>query len=126
MAVEERVSEAEDELEGWIKDAVEEAQREVFGGDSTLTDDDLRKINELHREMRERGEDGIWGNVEYQIYRSEDDGEEVVALDTFGVPRIPEDADVPEDDRERYNTVLSEYGVELSQRVERQFEEWRG
>ncbi len=126
MTVEDRVEEAEDLLEDWIRTAVEEAQEEVFkGDDAVLEDEELGELSRIDREMKESGEGSLWGDVEYQIYRAEDAaGEDSVALDTFGVPRIPEDADVDDGLRERLNDALSEYGVELSERVEDQFEDW--
>lgn len=123
MSLDERVEEAEDKLEDWIRSAVEEAQQEVFQGeDAVLDDDELRELTRIDEEMKRSGEGSLWGDVEYQIHRS-DDGESV-ALDTFGVPRVPEDVDVDDALRERLNDALSDYGVELSERVESQFESW--
>lgn len=124
-----RMREARNLLERWIKNAVREAQQEVFGEDPRLEEEDLRKINSVDEALKERGEEGLWGSVHYRIYTEEnEDGEEVVSIDTFGVPMIPADldsVDVGEDDRRTYNDVLSDYGVKVSQKVERQFEEWR-
>ena len=124
-----RMREAENLLEQWIKKAVSEAQEEVFGEDPRLQKEDLRRINEVDQALKERGEEGLWGSVHYRIYTQEnEEGEEVVSIDTFGVPMIPADlgaVEVGEDDRKLYNDVLSDYGVKVSQRVEDQFEEWR-
>lgn len=124
-----RMREAEDLLEDWIKNAVREAQKEVFGEDPRLEKDDLRRINNVDEALKERGEDGLWGSVHYRIYTEENDaGEEVVSIDTFGVPMIPANldaVDVDEDDRRKYNDALSDYGVKVSQKVEHQFEEWK-
>jgi hypothetical protein len=121
------MEDAEDELEGWIRNAVEEAQEEVFGDDD-LGDGDLRMINQADESLKDRGDGGLWGSVRYRIYTEEtEDGDEVVSIDTFGVPTIPPDLDVgiDEETRERYNDMLSDYGVEVSERVEEQFEDWR-
>lgn len=124
-----RMREAQNLLEQWIKNAVREAQEEVFGEDPRLEEGDLRSINQVDEVLKERGEEGLWGSVHYRIYMEEnEEGEEVVSIDTFGVPMIPSDldsVDVGEDDRRMYNDVLSDYGVKVSQKVESQFEEWR-
>lgn len=123
MSLDDRVEAAENKLEDWIRNAVEEAQKEVFKGDGAVLDEsELRELARIDEEMKESGEGSLWGDVEYQIHRS-DDGDSV-ALDTFGVPRVPEDVDVDDDLRRRLNDALSEYGVELSRRVEQQFESW--
>lgn len=124
-----RMREAESLLEKWIKNAVREAQEEVFGEDPRLEEGDLRKINSVDEVLKERGEEGLWGSVHYRIYTEEnEEGEEIVSIDTFGVPMIPSDldsVDVGEEDRRMYNDVLSDYGVKVSQKVEEQFGEWR-
>ena len=126
-----RMQEAEDLLEEWISNAVEEAQKEVFGEDSRLDSQDLRRINKVDKALRERDSDGggLWGSVHYRIYTKEtEDGDEVVSIDTFGVPMIPSDLDsleVDESERRTYNDVLSDYGVKVSQKVEEQFKDWR-
>jgi len=124
-----RMREAENLLEQWIKKAVREAQEEVFSEDPRLEEGDLRKINRVDEVLKERGEEGLWGSVHYRIYTEEnEEGEEIVSIDTFGVPMIPADlegVDVDEDDRRMYNDILSDYGVKVSQKVESQFEEWR-
>lgn len=128
MDIHERMEDAEDRLEDWIKNAVEEAQREVFAEEERIEDDDLNTINRADEALKERGEDGLWGSVHYRIYTEEDDeGDEIVSIDTFGVPMIPPDVDVEmeEDRRETYNDILSDYGVAVSQKVEKQFSEWR-
>jgi hypothetical protein len=129
MDIHQRMEDAEDRLEDWIKNAVEEAQQEVFGDAAGIDEGDLRTINEANEALKERGDDGLWGSVHYRIYTEEnDDGEEIVSIDTFGVPSIPADldaVDVDEGTREQYNDVLSDYGVKVSQKVEQQFEEWR-
>ncbi|MFP4174690.1 MAG: hypothetical protein ACLFSW_02800 [Halobacteriales archaeon] len=127
MDIHRRIEDAEDRLEDWIRNAVEDAQQEVFG-DGRLDDDDLRRINEVDETLKERDDGGLWGTVQYRIYVEEtEDGDEVVSLDTFGVPSIPPDIDldVDEEKRERYNDALSDYGVVVSERVEEQFEDWR-
>lgn len=126
MSVEERVNEAEERLEDWIRNAVEETQQELFeGSDAILDDEELKELSRIDQKMKESGEGSLWADVEYQIYRSTDEGDgDSVALDTFGVPRLPDDVDVDDDLRETLNEALSEYGVELSNRVERQFESW--
>jgi len=122
------MEDAEDRLEGWIRSAVEEAQNKVFG-DGRLDEGDLRRINEVDEALKNRREGGLWGTVQYRIYAEEtDDGDEVVSIDTFGVPSIPPDIEAVEMDEERremYNDVLSDYGVEVSEGVERRFEDWR-
>ena len=127
MDIHRRMEDAEDRLEEWIKNAVEDAQEEILkGGD--LGEDDLRKINEVDEALKDRGDSGLWGSVRYRIYTEEnEEGDEVVSIDTFGVPSIPPDLDVEidEETRDRYNDVLSDYGVEVSERVEEQFEDWR-
>lgn len=129
MDIHQRMEDAEDRLEDWIKNAVEEAQQEVFGDAAGIDEGDLRTINEANEALKERGDDGLWGSVHYRIYTEEnDEGEEIVSIDTFGVPSIPADldaVDVDEGTREQYNDVLSDYGVKVSQKVEQQFEEWR-
>ncbi len=128
MDIHERMEDAEDRLEGWIKNAVEEAQREVFGEEKRIDDGDLQTINEVDEALKKRGDDGLWGSVHYRIYTEEnDEGDEIVSIDTFGVPMIPPDVDVEmeKDRRETYNDILSDYGVAVSQKVEEQFEEWR-
>jgi hypothetical protein len=129
MDIHQRMEDAEDRLEDWIKNAVEEAQQEVFGDAAGIDEGDLRTINEANEALKERGDDGLWGSVHYRIYTEEnDEGEEIVSIDTFGVPSIPADldaVDVDEGTREQYNDVLSDYGVKVSQKVEEQFEEWR-
>lgn len=129
MDIHQRMEDAEDRLEDWIKNAVEEAQQEVFGDAAGIDEGDLRTINEANEALKERGDDGLWGSVHYRIYTEEnDEGEEIVSIDTFGVPSIPADLDAVEVDegtREQYNDVLSDYGVKVSQKVEQQFEEWR-
>lgn len=123
--------EAEDLLEEWISRAVKEAQKEVFGEGSRLSKEDLRRINDVDQALRENGDSdgGLWDSVHYRIYTEEnDDGEEVVSIDTFGVPMIPADferIDLGERERRMYNDVLSDYGVKVSQKVEEQFKEWR-
>ena len=125
MSLDDRVEAAEDELEHWIRNAVEEAQSEVFEGeDSVLDDDELRELARIDERMKQSGEGSLWADVEYQIHRAESEDGDSVALDTFGVPRVPEDVDVDDDLRKRLNDALSEYGVELSERVESQFESW--
>lgn len=124
-----RMREAENLLEDWIKNAVKEAQEEVIGEDPRIENDDLRRINAVNEAMKDGGGDGLWGSVHYRIYTEEnDEGEEVVSIDTFGVPMIPANfdaVDVDESDRRTYNDVLSDYGVKVSQKVEEQFKEWR-
>ena len=129
MQPDQRMQEAENLLEDWIRNAVKEAQKEVFGEDPRLEEDDMRRINKLNESLKQQGEEGLWGSVHYRIYTEEkEDGEEEVSIDTFGVPMIPaevEGIDVDEDDRRTYNDVLSDYGVKVSQKVEEQFDEWR-
>jgi hypothetical protein len=128
MDIHRRMEDAEDRLEDWIRNAVEGAQGEVFE-DGRLDEDDLRRINEVDEALKERGDGGLWGSVQYRIYTEEtEDGDEIVSIDTFGVPSIPSDieaVDMDEEEREMYNDVLSDYGVEVSERVEEQFEDWR-
>jgi len=121
-----RMGEAEDRLPDWISNAVEEAQEQVFDGEK-LDEGDLREINEIDERLKRNGHGGLWGTVRYRIYTEEGDDGDVVAIDTFGVPTIPPDADVgiDEETRQRYNDALTEYGVVVSERVEEQFEEWR-
>lgn len=127
MELEEQINEAQKKLPEWMKKAVNEAQREMFAGDNArLEKEEIQKINQIHQELKEAGEEGIWGGVEYQINRK---GDEVV-LDTFGAPLIPSDLsnisiDLEEDTRQRFNNALSEYGVRMGQKVEEQFEEWK-
>lgn len=129
MQPDQKMQEAENLLEDWIRNAVKEAQREVFGEDPRLEEDDMRRINKVNEALKQQGEEGLWGSVHYRIYTEEkEDGEEEVSIDTFGVPMIPaevEGIDVDEDDRRTYNDVLSDYGVKVSQKVEEQFDEWR-
>ena len=129
MQPDQRMQEAENLLEDWIRNAVKEAQKEVFGEDPRLEEDDMRRINKLNESLKQQGEEGLWGSVHYRIYTEEkEDGEEEVSIDTFGVPMIPaevEGIEVDEDDRRTYNDVLSDYGVKVSQKVEEQFDEWR-
>lgn len=125
MSVDERVEAAEGKLEDWIRNAVEEAQEEVFQGENAVLDEDeLEQLARIDEQMKQSGEGSLWDGVEYQIHRVEDEEGESVALDTFGVPRLPEDVDVDDRLRRRLNDALSEYGVELSERVESQFESW--
>jgi hypothetical protein len=127
MDIHRRMEDAEDRLEEWIRNAVQEARDEVFR-DGRLDEDDLRRINEVDETLKQTEDGGLWGSVQYRIYTEEDeDGNEVVSIDTFGVPSIPPDleVDIDEETRERYNDVLSDYGVKVSERVEEQFEEWR-
>lgn len=127
MDIHRRMEDAEDRLEEWIRNAVQEARDEVFR-DGRLDEDDLRRINEVDEKLKQTEDGGLWGSVQYRIYTEEDeDGNEVVSIDTFGVPSIPPDleVDIDEETRERYNDVLSDYGVKVSERVEEQFEEWR-
>ena len=131
MDLQDRMAAAQDRLEEWIANAVQEAQSEIFAGGDELEEEDVRRINQVDKALKERGDDGIWGSVDYKLYAAEgDDGEERVAIDTFGVPLIPSDleglgVDISQDQRERYNEVLSEFGVTVSEKVESQFEEWR-
>jgi len=128
MDIHERMEDAEDRLEDWIKSAVKDAQREVFAEEKRIDDNDLQTINKVDETLKQRGDDGLWGSVHYRIYTEEnDEGDEIVSIDTFGVPMIPPDIDVEmeEDRREAYNDILSDYGVAVSQKVEEQFEEWR-
>ena len=129
MQPDQKMQEAENLLEDWIRNAVKEAQREVFGEDPRLEEDDMRRINKVNEALKQQGEEGLWGSVHYRIYTEEkEDGEEEVSIDTFGVPMIPaevEGIDVDEDDRRTYNDVLSDYGVKVSQKVEEQFDDWR-
>gem|GEM_PF-2342163 len=129
MQPDQRMQEAENLLEDWIRNAVKEAQREVFGEDPRLEEDDMHRINKVNEALKQQGEEGLWGSVHYRIYTEEkEDGEEEVSIDTFGVPMIPaevEGIEVDEDDRRTYNDVLSDYGVKVSQKVEEQFDEWR-
>ena len=129
MQPDQRMQEAENLLEDWIRNAVKEAQKEVFGEDPRLEEDDMRRINKLNESLKQQGEEGLWGSVHYRIYTEEkEDGEEEVSIDTFGVPMIPaevEGIEVDEDDRRTYNDVLSDYGVKVSQKVEEQFDDWR-
>lgn len=131
MDLQDRMAAAQDRLEEWIANAVQEAQSEIFAGGDELEEEDVRRINRVDEALKERGDDGIWGSVDYKLYAAEgDDGEERVAIDTFGVPLIPSDVDelgvdISEEQRERYNEVLSEFGVTVSEKVESQFEEWR-
>ena len=124
-----RMQEAEDLLESWIQNAVKEAQEEVFVEDPRLEREDMRKINKVNDALKQQGEEGLWGSVHYRIYTEEDDdGDEVVSIDTFGVPMIPSDVegvDIDESDRRTYNDILSDYGVKVSQKVEKQFEDWQ-
>jgi hypothetical protein len=127
MEIHRRMEDAEDRLEEWIRNAVQEARDEVFG-DGRLDEDDLRRINEVDERLKQTEDGGLWGSVQYRIYTEEDqEGNEIVSIDTFGVPSIPPDleVDIDEETRQRYNDVLSDYGVEVSDRVEEQFEEWR-
>ncbi len=120
--------EAEDLLDDWIRNAVRTAQEEVVREDPRLADDDLSKINEINQTLKERGDGSIWGSVRYRLYTEEtENGEEVVSIDTFGVPMIPPDIDVELDERTLrvYNDVLSDYGVRVSEEVEEQFHDWR-
>jgi len=123
------MQEAESLLEDWIENAVKEAQQEVFGEDPRLENEDLRRINEVNETLKQNGEEGLWGSVHYRIYTEEDEeGDERVSIDTFGVPMIPAEVgevDIEEDDRRTYNDILSDYGVKVSEKVEAQFEEWR-
>jgi hypothetical protein len=131
MDLQDRMAAAQDRLEEWIANAVQEAQSEIFAGGDELEEEDVRRINRVDKALKERGDDGIWGSVDYKLYAAEgDDGEERVAIDTFGVPLIPSDVDelgvdISQEQRERYNEVLSEFGVTVSEKVESQFEEWR-
>ena len=129
MQPDQKMQEAENLLEDWIRNAVKEAQREVFGEDPRLEEDDMHRINKVNEALKQQGEEGLWGSVHYRIYTEEkEDGEEEVSIDTFGVPMIPaevEGIEVDEDDRRTYNDVLSDYGVKVSQKVEEQFDDWR-
>jgi hypothetical protein len=129
MQPDQSMQEAEELLETWIERAVKEAQQEVFGEDPRLEKEDMHKINEINEVLKKEGEEGLWGSVHYRIYTEEkENGDEVVSIDTFGVPMIPGDLEgvhVDEDERKTYNDVLSDYGVKVSQKVEEQFEEWR-
>jgi hypothetical protein len=129
MQPDQKMQEAENLLEDWIRNAVKEAQREVFGEDPRLEEDDMRRINKVNEALKQQGEEGLWGSVHYRIYtEKKEDGEEEVSIDTFGVPMIPaevEGIDVDEDDRRTYNDILSDYGVKVSQKVEEQFDDWR-
>lgn len=129
MQPDQKMEEAETLLEDWIKKAVKEAQQEVFGEDPRLEQEDMRRMNEVNEALKKQGEEGLWGSVHYRIYTEEnEDGEEVVSIDTFGVPMIPADIEginVDEDDRRTYNDILSDYGVKVSRKVEEQFEDWK-
>jgi len=129
MQPDQKMQEAESLLEDWIENAVKEAQQEVFGEDPRLENEDLRRINEVNETLKQNGEEGLWGSVHYRIYTEEDEeGDERVSIDTFGVPMIPAEVgevDIEEDDRRTYNDILSDYGVKVSEKVEAQFEEWR-
>lgn len=129
MRPDQKMQEAETLLEDWIRKAVKEAQQEVFGEDPRLEQEDMRRINRVNEALKQQGGDGLWGSVHYRIYTEEnEDSEEEVSIDTFGVPMIPADIegiDVDEDDRRTYNDILSDYGVKVSQKVEEQFEEWK-
>jgi len=129
MQPDQKMQEAETLLENWIKRAVKEAQREVFGEDPHLEQEDMQRINEVNEALKRRGEEGLWGSVHYRIYTEENEGgKEEVSIDTFGVPMIPADIEgvgVDESDRRTYNDILSDYGVKVSQKVEEQFKEWK-
>lgn len=130
MEVEQQMKEAQDNLEDWVRRAVQVTQKELFKGDNARLDsDDVQKINKIDQALKKNGRQGIWGSVQYSLYTEETEDGEQVRIDTFGVPLIPSDldgisVDVTEKERERYNNVLSEYGVKVSERIEKQFEEW--
>ncbi|MDY7082438.1 MAG: hypothetical protein SXQ77_08570 [Halobacteria archaeon] len=131
MDVEERISEAEDNLEDWIRNAVNKTQEEMFKGDSAqLEKEEIMAINKIDKALKKEGRQGIWGSVQYSVYTEEDeDGDPTLKLDTFGVPIIPSDlsdvsVSIDEERRERFNNVLSEYGVKVSERIQEQFDEW--
>jgi len=127
METRQRMEEAQDNLEEWIKKAVQQAQQDVFAEDERLDDEDLKRMKQVDKKMKERGDEGLWSSVNYNIYIAEDeDGGETVELETFGVPHIPEDLDIDDEKRQLYNDVLSDYGVALSEYVEKQFQAWKG
>lgn len=126
METRQRMEEAQDNLEEWIKKAVQQAQQDVFAEDERLDDSDLKNMKQVDKKLKEKGEDGLWGSVNYNIYIAEDEeGEDTVELETFGVPHIPEEIDIGDDKRQLYNDVLSDYGVALSEYVEKQFRTWK-
>ncbi|MDY7082661.1 MAG: hypothetical protein SXQ77_09710 [Halobacteria archaeon] len=132
MSVEEQIERVEEKLDEWVKKAVGEVEREMFEGEqSPLSYDELRRIHQIDIELKENGRKGIWGDVEYDIEKETGlNGTETVELHTFGVPVIPADleeisVELDEKKRKRYNNILSEYGVEVSNRVEEMFEDWK-
>lgn len=128
MSAEEMLERARDKLDEWVDAAVRETEKEMFLGDSPrLEYEELRKIHRIDRDLRESGRRGVWADVEYQLSRDEDDE---LQLETYGVPVIPKDlegvsVEIDEKTRKRYNNVLSEYGIEVSEKVEQKFEKWR-
>lgn len=126
MSVSERLEMAREKLDIWVEEAVRETEKEMFEDGSRLEYSDLREIHKVDKELRENGRKGVWGDVEYKISRGEDDE---LQIDTYGVPVIPKDleglsVDLSEKTRKRYNNVLSEYGMGVSERVEQKFKNW--
>lgn len=125
METQQRMEEAQKNLEDWIRNAVREAQKEVFEQEDKLEEKDLKRMKKVDQQLKESGGEGLWGSVNYNLYIADEEGTETVELETFGVPHIPEEIDIGDDKRQLYNDVLSDYGVALSQKVEQQFQEWK-
>lgn len=127
MSVEERFERAREKLDEWVDAAVRETEKEMFvGDDARLGYEELQKIHRIDQDLRESDRRGVWADVEYRLSRDEDDE---LQIETYGVPVIPKDlggvsVEVDEKTRKRYNNVLSEYGIQVSEKVEQKFERW--
>lgn len=125
--MEERLERAREKLDEWVDRSVRETEKEMFVGDDTrLSYEELRKIHRIDTELREGERKGVWADVEYRLSRDEDDE---LQIETYGVPVIPKDLEgvseeIDEKTRKRYNNVLSEYGIEVSEKVEQKFRRW--
>ncbi len=118
--------EAQDKVDEWLEEAVRETEKEMFlSGDPEIDFNQIKQIHEIDMEIRRNGGGGLWEDVNFEVHEENDD----LTIESFGVPLIPQDIpggsmEIDEATRREYNDVLSDFGVEVSYKMDEKLQTW--